>query len=83
MELLTADAEVERHVLRAAPETELGGRVTGVCLRARTVAAGASCNSRTDPCPEVLGDYCMVFILQLSIVRLPGWCSHMCPGAAP
>ena len=53
MELLTADADVARHVLRTAPETELGGRVTGVCLRARTVAAGAPCNSQTDPCPEV------------------------------
>lgn len=32
MELLTADSDVERHVLRAAPNAELGGRVTGVRL---------------------------------------------------
>ena len=71
MELLTADADVARHVLRMAPDTELGGRVTGVCLRARAVAAGASCNSQTDPCPVVCKGYGMDATLLLGAVFCP------------
>lgn len=53
MELLTADADVERHVLRAADGAKVGGRVTGVCLRARSVAAGSPCDSHSNSCPPV------------------------------
>ncbi len=52
MELLTADADVERHVLRAAPDAA-AGHVTGVCLRARLVAAGSPCDSQDEACPAV------------------------------